>query len=157
MSDDLAPTQTDTPFPDQRPPELQQIGPYRVLELLGSGGFGEVYKAERRQPMRQMVAIKVIKLGFDTKEIIARFNSERQALARMDHPNVAKVLDAGTTDNGRPYFVMEYVPGEPITQFCDVKKLSIKDRLELFKQACEAINHAHTKAIIHRDIKAGNV
>ncbi|MGH7180060.1 MAG: serine/threonine protein kinase, partial [Tepidisphaeraceae bacterium] len=148
---------TDTPVPDQSAIELQQIGPYRLLELLGSGGFGEVYKAERRQPMRHTVAIKVIKLGFDTREIIARFNSERQALARMDHPNVAKVLDAGTTDAGRPYFVMEYVPGEPITQFCDVNKLSIKDRLELFTQACQAINHAHTKAIIHRDIKAGNV
>ncbi|MGH7179268.1 MAG: tetratricopeptide repeat protein [Tepidisphaeraceae bacterium] len=154
---DLDPTLSDAPRLDQDAPALQQIGPYRVLELLGSGGFGEVYKAERRVPMRQTVAIKVIKLGFDTREIIARFNSERQALARMDHPNVAKVLDAGTTDNGRPYFVMEYVPGEPITQFCDIKKLSIKDRLELFTQACEAINHAHTKAIIHRDIKAGNV
>ncbi|MGH7179660.1 MAG: serine/threonine protein kinase, partial [Tepidisphaeraceae bacterium] len=154
---DLDPTISDAPRLDQEAPALQQIGPYRILELLGSGGFGEVYKAERRVPMRQTVAIKVIKLGFDTKEIIARFNSERQALARMDHPNVAKVLDAGTTDTGRPYFVMEYVPGEPITLFCDAKKLSIKDRLELFKQACEAINHAHTKAIIHRDIKAGNV
>ncbi len=135
----------------------EHIGPYRILELLGAGGFGEVYKAERRRPMQQTVAVKVIKLGYDTKEIIARFESERQALARMDHPTVAKVLDAGATESGRPYFVMEYVPGEPITVLADAKRLSIKDRLELFIQVCEAINHAHTKALLHRDIKSGNV
>lgn len=137
--------------------ELKQIGPFRVLELLGAGGFGEVYKAERRKPMQQIVAIKVIKLGYDTREIVARFESERQALARMNHPNIAKVLDAGTTETGRPYFVMEYVPGEPITRYADAKRLPIRDRLLLFRQACDAINHAHTKALIHRDIKAGNV
>ncbi|MGH7179178.1 MAG: serine/threonine protein kinase, partial [Tepidisphaeraceae bacterium] len=135
----------------------QQIGPYHILGLIGEGGMGEVFKAERRSPMRQTVAIKIIKLGFNSREVIARFESERQALARMDHPNVARVLDAGTTDAGRPYFVMEYVPGDPITKFADDNKLSIKDRLLLFTQACDAISHAHTKAIIHRDIKASNV
>ncbi len=135
----------------------RQIGHFQILELIGTGGFGEVYKAERRSPMRQLVAIKVIKLGYDTREIIARFESERQALARMDHPHIAKVLDAGTTDSGRPYFVMEYVAGLPMTKFADDNKLTIKDRLLLFTQVCEAIAHAHTKAIIHRDIKASNV
>jgi non-specific serine/threonine protein kinase/serine/threonine-protein kinase len=133
------------------------IGPYHVLELLGTGGMGEVYKAERRTPMRQTVAVKVIKPGFDTREVIARFESERQALARMDHPHVAKVLDAGTTEAGRPYFVMEYVAGDPITKFADDNKLTIRDRLLLFSQVCDAIAHAHTKAIIHRDIKEHNV
>jgi eukaryotic-like serine/threonine-protein kinase len=136
---------------------LKQIGQYRVLELLDSGGMGEVYKAERRHPIRRIVALKMIKLGFDSREVIARFESERQALARMDHPHIAKVLDAGISDTGRPYFVMEYVPGVPITKFCDDNKLSIKDRLLLFTQACDAISHAHTKMIIHRDIKAANV
>ncbi len=135
----------------------KQIGPYRILEPIGGGGMGEVYKAEQRQPIRRMVAIKLIKLGFDTREIIARFESERQALARMDHPNVARVLDAGTTEAGRPYFVMEYVPGVPITDFADENKLTIRQRLELFAQVCDAIAHAHTKSLIHRDIKAGNV
>lgn len=135
----------------------RQIGHYRILERLGVGGMGEVYKSERRHPIRQIVAIKIIKLGFDSREVIARFSSEQQALARMDHPHIAKVLDAGSTDAGRPYFVMEYVPGLPITTFADQNKLSIKDRLGLFIQVCEAINHAHSKAIIHRDIKASNV
>ncbi len=133
------------------------IGPYRILEKLGAGGFGSVYKAEQRQPVQRIVALKIIKLGRDTREVIARFNSERQALARMDHPNIAKVLDAGSTDAGKPYFVMEYVGGLPITRFADANKLSIKDRLRLFKQVCEAITHAHQKAVIHRDIKASNV
>src|SRR5262249_36715426 len=120
-------------------------------------GMGEVYKAERRHPMRQTVALKIIKLGINSREVIARFDSERQALARMDHPNVARVFDAGLSDDGRPYFVMEFVPGLPITQFCDANKLNINNRLKLFCQACLAIAHAHTKAIIHRDVKSSNV
>jgi serine/threonine protein kinase len=133
------------------------IGPYHILELIGEGGMGAVYKAQQRHPIRRTVALKLIKLGMDTQAVIARFESERQALARMDHSNVARVLDAGATETGRPYFVMEYVPGVPITCFCDENRLSIRDRLLLFTQACEAIAHAHTKAIIHRDIKASNV
>jgi tetratricopeptide (TPR) repeat protein len=135
----------------------KQIGPYHILGRINEGGMGSVYRAEQRRPIQRTVAIKVIKLGFDTKEVIARFDSERQALARMDHPHVARVLDAGATETGRPYFVMEYVPGVPITRFCDENKLSIDDRLKLFCQVCDAINHAHTKALIHRDIKASNV
>jgi serine/threonine protein kinase len=134
-----------------------RIGPYHILGSLGAGGMGEVYKAERRHPIQQTVAIKIIKLGFDSREVLARFESERQALARMDHPHIARVTDAGISETGRPYFVMEYVPGAPITKFCDDNKLSIKERLLLFMQACDAISHAHTKAIIHRDIKAANV
>ncbi|HEY8751525.1 MAG TPA: protein kinase, partial [Tepidisphaeraceae bacterium] len=130
---------------------------YRVLERLGKGGFGTVYKAEQRHPMRRVVAIKMITAGVDTPEVVARFESERQALARMDHPHIAKVFDAGSTRSGRPYFVMEYVPGEPITQFADRHKLTIAARLALFQQVCEAVNHAHMKSVIHRDIKAGNV
>jgi serine/threonine protein kinase len=133
------------------------IGPYHILELIGEGGMGAVYKAEQRHPIRRTVALKLIKLGMDTQAVIARFESERQALARMDHPNVARVLDAGATEIGRPYFVMEYVPGLPITRFCDEIRLNVKDRLLLFSQACHAIAHAHTKAIIHRDIKSSNV
>src|SRR3954447_12865059 len=135
------------PPPDQIP---TQIGPYRILETLGQGGMGTVFKAEQRIPVKRIVAVKLIKPGFDSDEVIARFQSERQALARMDHPHVAKVLDAGADDLGRPYFVMEYVPGTPIIKFADDKKLSISERLELFIQVCEAIAHAHTKAIIHR-------
>jgi serine/threonine protein kinase/Tfp pilus assembly protein PilF len=146
----VGPPQVNSSRPDR-------IGPYHILELLGVGGMGEVYKAEQRTPIKRTVAIKSIKLGFDSREVIARFESERQALARMDHANIAKVLDAGISENGQPYFVMEYVPGRPITTFCDDNKLSIKDRLLLFTQACEAISHAHTKALIHRDIKAANV
>src|SRR4051812_11054813 len=135
----------------------KRIGPYHILELLGEGGMGEVYKAEQRTPIRRTVAIKIIKLGFDSREVVARFESERQAMARMDHPHIARVLDVGISDSGRPYFVMEYVPGKPITQFADDNRLAIKDRLLLFMQACEAISHAHTKAIIHRDVKSSNV
>jgi serine/threonine protein kinase/WD40 repeat protein len=134
-----------------------KIGPYHILGLLGRGGMGEIYKAERRSPFRKIVALKLVKLGFDSREVIARFDSERQALARMDHPNIAKVLDAGLACDGRPYFVMEYVPGVPISNFADNNKLTLRQRLELFMQVCEAIAHAHTKAIIHRDIKASNV
>ncbi len=130
---------------------------YRVLELIGRGGMGAVFKAEQRTPVKRLVAIKLVKPGYDTKEVIARFESEKQALARMDHGSVAKVLDAGGDDMGRPYFVMEYVPGAAITDFADQNKLPIRKRLELFVDVCEAVSHAHSKAIIHRDIKASNV
>jgi len=133
------------------------IGPYQILGLIGEGGMGSVYKAEQREPIRRVVALKIIKLGMDTREVIARFESERQALAVMNHPHVAKVLDAGTTETGRPYFVMEYVAGEPITTYADRAKLTIRQRLELFVQACEAVQHAHQKAIIHRDLKPSNI
>jgi hypothetical protein len=138
-------------------PPGSTVGRYLLLELLGTGGFGAVYKAEQREPIRRTVAVKLIKPGIDTAEVIARFESERQALARMDHSNIAHVLDAGTTPAGRPYFVMEYVPGKPITAYADENRLSIRERLELFCQVCRAIAHAHTKAILHRDIKASNV
>jgi len=134
-----------------------QIGPYRILEVLGEGGMGTVYLAEQRQPVRRRVALKLIKLGMDTREVISRFESERQALAVMNHPNVAAVYDAGATDAGRPYFVMEHVAGEPITKYCDRHRLTIRARLELFMQVCEAVQHAHQKGIIHRDLKPSNV
>jgi serine/threonine protein kinase/WD40 repeat protein len=130
---------------------------YRVLELVGRGGMGAVFKAEQRSPVRRLVALKLVKPGYDSKEVIARFESERQALARMDHGCVAKVLDAGADDMDRPYFVMEYVPGKSITEFADENKLPIRKRLELFIDVCSAIAHAHSKGIIHRDIKGGNV
>jgi non-specific serine/threonine protein kinase/serine/threonine-protein kinase len=133
------------------------VGPYRLLELLGEGGFGTVYLAQQETPIRRRVAMKIIKLGMDTKAVIARFEAERQALALMDHPSVARVFDAGTTKHGRPYFVMEYVPGVPITQHCDRHRLSIAQRLSLFIEVCDAIQHAHQKGIIHRDIKPTNV
>ncbi len=133
------------------------IGPYRILDLLGEGGMGADYLAEQSKPIRRRVALKVIKLGMDTKQVIARFETERQARAMMDHPNVAKVFDAGATEDGRPYFVMEHVPGVPITEHCDRHKLNIEERLHLFMQLCEAVQHAHQKGVIHRDIKPKNV
>lgn len=133
------------------------VGRYVDLELIAEGGMGSVYRAQQHAPIKRTVALKLIKLGMDTREVIARFESERQALAMMDHPHVAKVLDAGATDTGRPYFVMEYVAGKPITVFADEQKLSIHQRLELFIQACEAVQHAHQKAIIHRDLKPSNI
>ena len=135
----------------------ESVGPYRVLERLGGGGMGEVYRAEQRSPIRRDVALKFIKLGMDTKLVIARFEAERQALALMDHPHIAKVFDAGTDDTGRPYFVMEYVKGKPITEYADQNHLSISERLELFEQVCQAVQHAHHKGVIHRDLKPGNV
>jgi len=129
------------------------IGRYKLLEKVGEGGFGLVYMAEQIEPVQRKVALKVIKAGMDTKEVIARFEAERQALALMDHPNIARVLDAGSTQAGRPYFVMELVKGIPITEFCDLKKLSPAERLQLFMKVCQAVQHAHQKGIIHRDIK----
>ena len=133
------------------------VGPYHILGVIGQGGMGIVYKAEQREPVRRVVALKLIKLGMDTADVIARFEGERQALAVMNHPGVARVFDAGATERGRPYFVMEHVAGEPITMFCDRAQLSIAQRLELFAQACDAIQHAHQKAIIHRDLKPSNI
>ena len=133
------------------------IGPYKLLQQIGEGGFGLVYMAEQTRPVRRMVALKIIKPGMDTAQVIARFESERQALALMDHPNIAKVLDAGATESGRPYFVMELVKGVPVTEFCDANHLPTEDRLKLFIDVCHAIQHAHHKGIIHRDIKPSNV
>src|SRR5262249_41745726 len=121
------------------------------------GGMGLVFVAEQQQPVRRRVAVKVIKPGLDTREVIARFEAERQALALMDHPNIAKVLDAGATDSGRPYFVMELVKGVPITEYCDQNELTPGERLVLFVSVCQAVQHAHTKGIIHRDLKPSNV
>jgi serine/threonine protein kinase/Tfp pilus assembly protein PilF len=135
----------------------QQIGPYRLLEKLGEGGMGEVWLAEQTEPVQRRVALKVIKQGMDTKQVVARFEAERQALAMMDHPAVAKVFDAGATPEGRPYFAMEHVHGVPITEFCDRHKLSNRERLELFVEVCAGVQHAHQKAIIHRDLKPTNV
>jgi serine/threonine protein kinase/tetratricopeptide (TPR) repeat protein len=134
-----------------------RIGPYKLLQQIGEGGMGVVFMAEQQQPVRRMVALKVIKAGMDTGQVIARFEAERQALAMMDHPNIAKVHDAGTTASGRPFFVMELVKGIPITRYCDEQRLSPKQRLELFVPVCQAIQHAHQKGIIHRDIKPPNV
>ncbi len=134
-----------------------RIGPYKLLQQIGEGGCGVVYMAEQEQPIRRRVALKIIKLGMDTKAVIARFEAERQALALMDHPNIARVLDAGATDTGRPYFVMELVRGIKITEYCDQNHLSAEVRLNLFVQVCHALQHAHQKGIIHRDIKPSNI
>src|SRR6267154_3332084 len=130
-----------------------RIGRYKLLEKIGEGGCGVVYMAEQEVPVRRRVALKVIKLGMDTKSVIARFEAERQALAMMDHPNIARVLDAGATETGRPFFVMELVRGIRITDYCDQNHLNTARRLELFIQVCHAVHHAHQKGIIHRDIK----
>ena len=137
--------------------EGTMIGPYKLRERLGEGCMGVVWAAEQKQPLRRKVALKVIKPGMDSEAVIARFEAERQALALMDHPNIAHVLDAGTTEQGHPYFVMELIRGIPITEYCDKNKLSIPERLELLTQVCKAIQHAHQKGIIHRDIKPSNV
>lgn len=140
-----------------QPSARREIGRYVLLRKLGEGGMGVVYLAEQREPVRRRVALKVIKLGMDTNQVVARFESERQALALMSHPNIAQVFDAGATSEGRPYFVMEYVEGVPITRYCDAHKLDPRQRLELFIQVCEGVQHAHHKGIIHRDIKPSNV
>ncbi len=133
------------------------IGPYRLLEVIGEGGFGSVYMADQLEPIRRRVALKIIKAGMDTTQVIARFEAERQALALMDHPYIAKILDAGATENGRPYFVMELVRGIPVTEYCDDRNLTPEERLSLFMQICSAVQHAHQKGIIHRDIKPSNI
>ena len=133
------------------------IGPYHLLQRIGHGGMGEVWQAEQKQPVRRRVAVKLIKAGMDTREVVARFESERQALALMDHPAIAKVFDAGSTPEGRPYFVMEYVAGIPITDYCDTHRLTTRQRLELFIRVCDGVQHAHQKAIIHRDLKPSNI
>jgi serine/threonine protein kinase len=145
---------------DERPPDHRPgtvIGPYKLLQEIGEGGMGTVFMAEQIEPVRRKVAVKIIKPGMDSRQVIARFEAERQALALMDHPNIAKVLDAGTTAGGRPYFVMELVKGVPITQYCDEQHLTPRQRLELFIPVCQAIQHAHQKGIIHRDVKPSNV
>ena len=134
-----------------------RIGRYKLLERIGEGGCGVVYMAEQEEPVRRLVALKVIKLGMDTKQVVARFEAERQALALMDHPNIAKVLDGGATQTGLPYFVMELVRGIRITEFCDEAQFSTAARLRLFAQVCQAVQHAHQKGIIHRDLKPSNI
>jgi WD40 repeat protein/serine/threonine protein kinase len=141
--------------PAERPGTV--IGPYKLLEQIGEGGMGLVFVAEQQQPVRRKVALKIIKPGMDSRQVVARFEAERQALALMDHQNIAKVFDAGTTESGRPYFVMELVHGVPITQYCDANQLTPRERLELFVPICQAIQHAHQKGIIHRDIKPSNI
>jgi len=144
-----------TPSPTEKPGD--RIGRYKLLQQIGEGGCGVVYMAEQEEPVRRRVALKVIKLGMDTKNVIGRFEAERQALAMMDHPNIAKALDAGATVTGRPYFVMELVRGIKITDYCDQNGLSTQERLDLFIQVCRAIQHAHQKGVIHRDIKPSNI
>ena len=152
------------PSPDGEPAGAIVAGRYKLLEPIGEGGMGTVWMAEQREPVKRLVALKLIKPGMDSKAVLARFEAERQALALMDHPNIARILDGGTTRDepggvgrGRPYFVMELVKGRPLTEYCDARRLSIKDRLDLFVQICSAVQHAHQKGIIHRDLKPSNL
>src|SRR5262245_37189565 len=151
----LAATITESAPSAERPGDM--VGRYKLLERIGEGGMGSVWMAEQREPVKRRVAVKVIKIGMDTRQVIARFEAERQALALMDHPHIAKVLDAGATETGRPYFVMEYIKGVPILEYCDTTALDTKARLALFTSVCYAIQHAHQKGIIHRDIKPSNI
>ena len=137
--------------------DLASIGPYRLVKKLGEGGMGQVWLAEQTAPLQRQVALKLIKVGIYDDSVLQRFQSERQSLAIMEHPSIAKVFDAGATVDGQPYFVMEYVPGVPITDYCDQKRLKIRDRLELFIKVCAGVQHAHQKAIIHRDLKPANI
>jgi serine/threonine protein kinase/WD40 repeat protein len=139
------------------PPPPESVGPYRILELIGRGGMGEVYRAEQRVPLRREVALKLIKPGMDSRAVLTRFEAERQALAMMDHPNIARILEGGTTDGGQPYFVMELVRGIPVTQYCDQRRMGVRGRLDLFMTICSAVQHAHQKGIIHRDLKPSNI
>jgi serine/threonine protein kinase len=150
-----APARADTSAADEASGAV--VGRYKLLQKIGEGGMGVVYMAEQEEPVRRRVALKIIKLGMDTKLVVARFEAERQALALMDHPNIARVLDGGATETGRPYFVMELVQGVPITEFCDKNHLSTEQRLKLFVPVCQAIQSAHQKGIIHRDLKPTNI
>src|SRR5262245_1115828 len=141
-------------LPQLKPPDVPG---YNIVRELGEGGMGVVYLAEQRAPLERMVALKLIRPGMDSRQVLARFERERQALARMDHPNIAAVFDAGATADGRPYFVMEFVDGVSITEYCDNRKLSVRTRLLLFIQVCNAVQHAHQKGVIHRDLKPSNV
>ncbi len=134
-----------------------QIGPYKLIEQIGDGGMGLVFHAQQQEPVCREVALKIIKPGMDTREVLSRFEAEKQALAMMDHPNIARVLDGGATESSRPYFVMELVPGVPITEYCDQHQLTVRHRLDLFITVCNAVQHAHQKGIIHRDIKPSNI
>ena len=156
-ANNAAETETQTATPDRVSKPKEMIGPYRLLEQIGQGGMGTVWLAEQREPIRRRVALKLASISVDSHSVIARFEAERQALSMMSHENIAKILDAGMTNDGWPYFAMEYVRGLPITKYCDEKKLSIEDRLGLFINTCKAVQHAHQKGIIHRDIKPGNV
>jgi serine/threonine protein kinase len=135
----------------------QTVAGFRLVQKLGEGGMGEVFEAEQLEPVRRRVALKLIKRGMESKEVLARFDSERQALALMSHPNISQVYDAGTTDDGRPYFVMEFVKGVPVTDYCDRHRLTTRERLELFTQICGGVQHAHHKGVIHRDLKPSNI
>ena len=137
--------------------EGRTVGGYQMLHLIGEGGMGEVWCAQQKVPVDRRVAVKLIKVGMDTREVVARFESERQTLALMEHPSIAKVFDAASTPEGRPYFVMEYVAGIPITNYCDLHKLTIRERLKLFVRVCDGVQHAHHKAVIHRDLKPSNI
>ena len=155
-----SPAPTPMPFPPDPGARVEpgtSIGPYTISRMLGSGGFGAVYLAQQSAPIRRQVALKIIKLGMDTREVVTRFEAERQALAMMDHPGVARVFDAGATDRGRPYFAMEYVPGLPIHKHSDMQRLSTRERVKLFIEVCHAVQHAHQKGVIHRDIKPSNI
>ena len=166
--DQPAQTPTKSPYSTVEPPGREKlgtfIGPYKLIELIGEGGMGTVWMAQQTEPVKRVVAVKLIKPGMDSKQVIARFEAERQALALMDHPNIARVLDGGTTKSeaggvspGRPYFVMDLVKGVPITRYCDEHRLTPRQRVELFLPVCQALQHAHQKGIIHRDLKPSNV
>ena len=142
---------------EARSTHFETLGPYRLLHRIGTGGMGEVWLAEQTRPVKRQVALKVIKAGMDTAQVVARFEAERQALAVMSHPAIAQVFDAGATPEGRPYFVMEYVHGEAITSYCDRHGLSTRQRIDLFIQVCDGVHHAHQKGIIHRDLKPSNI
>jgi serine/threonine protein kinase len=156
-----APSPTAIPADASLSPSIEKagdrIGRYKLLQQIGEGGMGLVYMAEQDQPVRRSVALKIIKLGMDTRQVVARFEAERQALAMMNHPHIAKVFDAGATDSGRPYFVMELVRGIPITEYCDKNFLPTRQRLDLFILVCQAVQHAHQKGVIHRDLKPSNI
>jgi len=145
------------PRPRSLPSASPSIGPYHLLRKIGEGGMGQVWLAQQNSPLQRQVALKLVRFGGGDRATIQRFESERQTLARMEHPAIAKVFDAGTTPQGEPYFVMEYVPGLPITTYCDQKRMTLKDRLALFVSVCEGVQHAHQKAIIHRDLKPSNI